>query len=100
MLPKFGLFDFLECKSVDVALMSDIKWADSGPPKDVNDVIQSGRVVTVQWRKKGGAARCKGKKMPKVQEFQAKLLKVHGMYFVSRFHFQAVNWAYRFRLAI
>jgi len=75
MNAKFGLFDFFESQSVEVAATANIVF-DTNDETDLNLIITNNSVVSVKWTetKRGRGA----KKSAKV--YKAKLLKVHGTF--------------------
>lgn len=62
VVPKYGLFDFFETESVDVALMSDILWSDDEKPSNLDAYIKGEGVLTLKWyqgcRGKRGKKKC------------------------------------------
>jgi len=50
MLSKYGLFDFFESGTVEVAALTDINWGENGSPNDNHSLIAEGSVLQVKWR--------------------------------------------------
>jgi len=68
-------------------LTDDIHWCDDKPPSSIESVIESGVVIKVRWnkfdsKKRGASGNPKRRgvtKQDQDKEYNAKLLKVHGM---------------------
>ena len=50
ILPKYGLFDFFESGTVEIAALTDINWGENGPPNNNHFTIPNGSVLQVKWR--------------------------------------------------
>jgi len=77
MYPKYGLFDFFESKSIEVAATSNIVWGDTEPPRTLDDCIDQGTIIRVRWKT---GKRSKSARKQDNEEFSAKLLIVHGKF--------------------